>query len=364
MLVARNTQYVQTQKRMSRIRTFVGLAFFVAGSVLLAVGTLQYLILSYGLVIAGFFFFNTGLQGITKWGRKVRNDQMLDDRLRRLSDRYTLIHYPAVGNRNPDHVLVHETGLIVMNSRETYGKIEVSGKTYRKAGQGLFGRWLGASGPQLGQPANDNSFDRKATLEALAAQAGERGWPTDFPVDGLVVFIANRAILQVSDNADPPAVKLPDLLAWVQAHTRGMPIVLTNEVRQQVADYLIASGGATEEGRIDPRGATVPDEAAAKRGARRPSTPSQVVKERSERERQARARTTAAPAAPVATAATIATAEGEGDAAPAGATRRFGRRRVEAETTATTEVVEVMPVVPLVPGRGMARVKRRPGRGG
>lgn len=351
MLVARNNAHVTTQKRNSRIRTFAGLASFVAGSVLLALSTLEFLILAYGFVLAGFFFFNTGLQGITKWSRKVRNDNFLDDRLRRLSDRYTLIHYPTIGNRVPEHVLVHETGVIVITAKEAVGRIAVEGNRYRKIGGGTFSRFLGAGGPQLGQPASENALDRKAVLEALAAQVTGRGWPTDFPVDGLVVFIANRAVLTGGESGDPPAVKLADVLGWVQAHTRGMPIVLPGEVRQQIADYLIAAGGATEEGRIDPRGAVVPDEAAEKRGAaRRPATPGQVVKERSDRERQARARTAAtAPPAP------------EDDAPTTAATglRRFGRRRAEPEAEPAAEERPAALAAPRVPSSGMARVQRR-----
>lgn len=354
MLVARNIKYVQSQKQFSRIRTAAGFALFAVGSgLLIALNNLQYFVLSYGLILAGFFLFNTGLQGITRWGRKVRNDQLVDNQLRRLSDRYTLIHYPDIGNRHPEHVLIHETGIIVMTAKEAYGRIAVEGNRYRKVGGGGFGRFFGASGPQVGQPANDNALDRKAILEALAAQAAERGWPTDFPVDGLVVFVANRLTLTGGEGANPPAVKLADVLPWVQAHTRGMPIVLTNEVRAGIADYLIASGGAATEGRIDPRGAVVPDEAAEKRATvrARPTTPGQVVKERSDRERQARARV------PVrGDAATDAATTTTVTAAP----RRFGRRRVEPDAAETAaEAQPVRPAAPLVPSSGMARVQRR-----
>ncbi len=352
MLVARNLRYVETQKRNSRLRTLIGVLFFVAGTALLLLNSVQFLLIAYMLVIVGFVFFNTGLQGVAKWSRRVRNDQLIDGELRRLSDRYTLIHYPTLGKRTPEHVLVHETGVVIMTTKEVVGRVEVRGKNYQKKGQSIIGRFLNMSGPQMGQPGTENALDREALLRAVAAEAKERDWPVDWPVDGLVVFTAPRLSVSVADNADPPAVKLTDLLGWVQAHSRGMPIVLTNDVRQEIADFLIAQGGAISEGRLDPRGPGVADETPARRTPTRAraTTPQQVVKARTERERQARARTTA----PV----TASASSDEGEAvAVVGTTRRLGRRRVEVAEPAGER--DTRPVAPLVPSGSMARVKRR-----
>jgi hypothetical protein len=234
-------------------------------------------------------------------------------------------------------VLVHETGILVMTTKETIGRVEVRGTKYRKPGQSILGRFMGMGGPQLGQPPVENGLDRKTLLEALAAEAEERGWPTDVPVDGLIVFIAPRLVLSADDEADPPATKLTDLLGWVQAHTRGMPIVLPSEARQEIADYITATGGAVDEGRIDPR---APAEAeatpAARRAARtRPTTPQQVINARTEKERLARRRTTDTT-----------------EAAPSGR----GRRRA---ATPEPDAGEERELSPLVPASGMAKVKRR-----
>ncbi len=332
MLVARNLEQIAINKRISRIKVVVGLVFFFVGSIVAFQGNLGLLLAAYAIVILGFILFNTGLQGVAKWGRKIRNDQLVDNELRRLSDRYTIIHYPRIGNRTIDHVLVHETGLIVMTTKEVLGRVEVRGSSYRKVGGGGLGRIFGMGGPQLGQPPFENGADRKALLEVLAKEAAARNWPTDVPVDGLVVFIAPNVTLSVSENADPPAVKLKDLLPWVQAHTRGMPIVLPTEVRQEVADFLIAAGGARGGGRLDPRGAAEETAAAARRPARaRPTTPQQVINARSAREKQANRPAEPSPAA-------------------------RSRRRT---TAATGDGVPEREAAPLVPASGMAKVKRR-----
>jgi hypothetical protein len=335
VLVARNLEQVAINKRISRVKVVVGLVFFFVGSIVAFQGNLGLLLAAYAIVIFGFILFNTGLQGVAKWGRKVRNDQLVDNELRRLSDRYTLIHYLRIGNRTLDHVLVHETGIIVMTTKEVLGRIEVRGSNYRKVGSGALGRMFGMGGPQLGQPNIENGADRKALLETLAKEAAARNWPTDVPVDGLVVFVAPNAVLSVSENADPPAVKLKELLPWVQAHTRGMPIVLPTEVRQEVADFLIATGGAKDEGHIDARGGAEEAAAAARRPARaRPTTPQQVINARTAREKQANRPESETPS-------------------PAAKSRR--------RTTAVV-VDDGEPdrdVAPLVPASGMAKVKRR-----
>jgi len=336
VLVARNLEQVQSNKRLSRLKVLAGILLFLVGAPISFLGNLTFLLVAYTAVVIGFVLFNSGLQGIAKWGRKVRNDQLVDQELRRLSDRYTLVHYPRIGNRTLDHVLVHETGLLVMSTKEVIGRVEVRGAKYRKPGQSMIGRFIGMGGPQLGQPPTENGLDRKALLEVLAAAAAERNWPTDVPVDGLIVFVAPRLVLNADDAAEPPAVKLTELLGWVQSHTRGMPIVLPNEVRQEMADFIIAAGGAANEGHIDPRGPVEAEATpAARRAARtRPSTPQQVIATRTERERLARRRST------------------DTDAAPSGK----GRRR-----TATPEPVaeDTRDLSPLVPSSGMAKVKRR-----
>ena len=332
MLVARNLEQVSLNKRISRIKIVVGLVFFFVGSIVAFQGNLGLLLAAYAIVIFGFILFNTGLQGIAKWGRKIRNDQLVDNELRRLSDRYTVIHYPRIGNRTVDHVLVHETGLIVMTTKEVLGRIEVRGSNYRKIGAGALGKMFGMGGPQLGQPTIENGADRKALLEVLAKEAAARNWPTDVPVDGLVVFVAPNATLNVSENADPPAVKLKELLPWVQAHTRGMEIVLPTDVRQEVADFLIASGGAKDEGHIDARGAEEAATASRRPARARPTTPQQVINARTAKEKQANRPTEPTPAAK-------------------------SRRR-----TATVAVEDGLPerdAAPLVPASGMAKVKRR-----
>ena len=347
MLVARNLKYVETQKRNSRFRTAIGVLFFIVGSALLIFNSVQFLLVAYVLVIVGFIFFNTGLQGVAKWSRRVRNDQLIDQELRRLSDRYTLIHYPTFGTRTPEHVLIHETGVVVMTTKEVIGRVEVRGKTYQKMGQGILSRWLNFSGPQMGQPGAENGQDREALLKVVAAEAAAHDWPIDWPVDGLVVFTAPRASLKVSEDADPPAVKMMDLLGWVQTHTRGMPIVLSNEVRQEISEFLVQKGGVLMEGHIDPHGTVVADETPARRtpARSRPTTPQQVVKNRTDRERQARARSV--------TPAVASTPDGKAVAAP---TRRLGRR-VEAKTE--VDEAPARPLAPLVPSSGMAKVKRR-----
>lgn len=335
MLVARNLQQVQVNKRTSRLKLFAGILLFLVGAPISFLNV-AFLLVAYTLVIIGFILFQSGLQGVAKWGRKIRNDQLVDQELRRLSDRYTLIHYPRIGGRTLDHVLVHETGILVMTTKETIGRVEVRGTKYRKPGQSMFGRFLGMGGPQLGQPPTENGLDRKALLESLAAEAAERGWPTDVPVDGLIVFIAPRLVLSADAEADPPAVKLGELLGWVQSHTRGMPIVLPTEARQEIADFVIATGGAVDEGHIDPRGAVEADAPPASRRAAHPTTPQQVIKARTERERMARRRSP----------------DAEKEAAPSSKGRR---RNAPAEPAAE----EARDLSPLVPASGMAKVKRR-----
>ena len=82
----------------------VGLVF-LGGSFFLTFYQNQ-ILLSYVGLILGFLTFNGGMQQVARWGRKPRTDQVVDQVLSRLNDRFSLVHYPALPGRRPDHVLV------------------------------------------------------------------------------------------------------------------------------------------------------------------------------------------------------------------------------------------------------------------
>lgn len=202
-----NNGYVKRRKRMSRLMILGGLLLFAASFPLLTVPSL--IIFSYVTLIAGFLVFNSGMQGTAKWSHRPRPDEVIDNSLRRLNDRYTLIHYPEMSGLRPEHVLVYPGGLVVITSREAYGTIQVNGNKWKKSGKLL--SFLSFGGPQLGNPTNDNQRQR-AALEGFLEN---HDLPGDDLIDGIITFTHPKSNVEVIES-DLTVVKSDELLEAIR----------------------------------------------------------------------------------------------------------------------------------------------------
>jgi hypothetical protein len=194
MRLVRNNGYIKSRRRLARLTVLAG-ALMLGGSIALTFLSTKLFIPGYAILIFGFITFNMGMQQTTKWGRHPRPDEILVNALRRLNDRYTLIHYPAAGKGHPEHVLVYPGGLAVITTREVQGKVSIDGNRWRRSG-GRIWALIGMSGPQLGNPTGDNERDQ----EALRAILAEHGLPGEDTIDGIIVFVNPRAELHVGST--------------------------------------------------------------------------------------------------------------------------------------------------------------------
>lgn len=150
--------------------------------------------LAYLLLFLGFVLFNIGMQQVGKWNRgpKYRNDSLLDQKLAPFSDKYVLIHYPMLGAKVIEHLLVHPGGVLVITAKELAGDVSVRGNRWRIGGSPLR-RLFRFSGPQLGRPAEET----RKSLDIVDQYLTEHQFEVD--LDGAVVFVNPRADLDVED---------------------------------------------------------------------------------------------------------------------------------------------------------------------
>lgn len=149
------------------------------------------ILLSYAGLILGFLTFNGGMQQVARWGRKPRTDEVLDQVLSRLNDRYTLLHYPALGGRRPDHVLVGPAGAVVITAREIGGSVALNGRRWRRGS--AIRQLFNLGGPQLGNPTLDNEQQMAAVESTLSAEN------LSVEVHGVVVFIHPDIEIEMRD---------------------------------------------------------------------------------------------------------------------------------------------------------------------
>ncbi|MCX7622956.1 MAG: NERD domain-containing protein [Thermomicrobium sp.] len=196
MRVVRNVGYLKRRQRASRLMIAVGLTGLFGSIALTFFQQVLYIYLAYAALITGFLFFNAGMQQWAKWNRRPRPDELLDSTLRRLNDRYTLVHYPEIPEGwRPEHVLVWPGGILNITTRELAGRIVVRGTRWRRLDR-FFLRLLTFGGPPLGNP----TVECQRQMEALRTFLQRRDLPGAELVDGLIVFLNDQVQLEVVET--------------------------------------------------------------------------------------------------------------------------------------------------------------------
>lgn len=208
MRVIRNATYARQQKSRAKWLTISGFLLFTLGFVL--VGVLGNPLYSYATLIPAYVLFIAGMQQLGKWtnsARRPRGDLLLDELLKHLPDRYTLIHYPKIGPTVVEHLLLHPGGALIIVMRDVAGKVELRRKRFRRTSN-ILARVIGASGPPLGQPDSELDNGIAAVEEALKEQQLE------IDVVGVVVFTsADHQLDEIDPEIDAIGVSdLPDYI--------------------------------------------------------------------------------------------------------------------------------------------------------
>ncbi|HYJ12996.1 MAG TPA: nuclease-related domain-containing protein [Thermomicrobiales bacterium] len=194
MKIVRHDAYIAKRKRRALILAIVGFLLLI-GTLFLAVNP-SLILPSYLAMLFGFVVFNIGMQQVGKWSRSPRNDQVIDHRLKSLSDRYTVVHYADTGAKRIDHLLVHPGGVAVLVSREIDGSIERVKNKWRRRSGGLR-RFLTFSGPQLGDP----DLEMDGNIKAVEAFLESNQLEVD--VDGAIVFVHPGTEFDIEDPVYP-----------------------------------------------------------------------------------------------------------------------------------------------------------------
>ena len=207
MRIVRNTGYIKRRKRAGKMIVAAGLLVLIGSWIITLLYPTLFLLATVGLAV-GFIFFNGGMQQLSRWSRRPRNDEIIDADLNRLNDRYALVHYPNVPGRRPDHVLIMPNGVLALTSREVTGSVKVKDRAWRKLGNPLT-RMLLLGGPQLGNPTIENEEQVKALNTYLASK--------DLPSNatGAIVFVADKVEVDI-ENPTLPILHATELLDYVR----------------------------------------------------------------------------------------------------------------------------------------------------
>ena len=192
MRVVRNVGYIKRRKRAAQMIVAVGLLLLLGSWAVYLLKPDIFLFAMVGLAF-GFIFFNGGMQQMSRWARRPRSDIVLDNQLKNLNDRYTLIHFPDLPGRRPDHVLISPSGVLVMTTREAHGRMSVKGTRWRQR-RAPFMSLFSLGGPQLGNPSIENDEQVKSVHDFLAAEN------LTIEPTGAIVFVADNVEVEIDDT--------------------------------------------------------------------------------------------------------------------------------------------------------------------
>lgn len=257
MRVVRNTGYIRRQKRTSRFLVWVGV-LVLASTIIVTQFQPNWILFGYGLLILGFIVFSNGMQETTKWNGKPRADEAIDDLLRRLNDRYTMIHYPEMlekkmVGRRPEHVLVYSGGIMVITARNLPGKFKVEGNRWKRERKGL-AKIMIFGGDPLKNPSIecvDQQRILKTFLEARGVSVDE-----DL-IEGMVAFPNPKAEVEII-SSDLSVVTSKQLYPAIR--DLGTEARLHTKLRDQIIEVLSQGNGV--EGPI-----TLPQQSKGTKGA-------------------------------------------------------------------------------------------------
>jgi hypothetical protein len=236
MRVLRNDALIKKRTQFTQRGSLIGMGLLVVSLFL----STRNPIISWVLLLAGFITAMAAVRVGNRFVRPPRPDNVLDKVLKGLDNRYAIYHFllPA------DHVLVTPSGAIVIRAQEQQGDIVARGGRWRQRSFWQRLRVLfGESG--LGNPDRQLERELSAVRNTLSEALDE---DTQVPVDGVVVFYANKVQLHAEDTRFPTILP-QDLKATVRSLAEAHSPLPGRSQRALVAAFEgdEPAAGVTEE---------------------------------------------------------------------------------------------------------------------
>jgi len=148
MKILTNEKLVKRNRRIAQIASLSGLAVLVGGMVI-SFQRQDLINISFAALIVGFILSQIGIYFTTRWGRSPRPDELINQALKGLDDKYSIYHYTTPAS----HLLVGPAGLWVLMPRHQRGTVSLYKGHWRHSGGGFMQTYLKLFGQEsLGRP--------------------------------------------------------------------------------------------------------------------------------------------------------------------------------------------------------------------
>jgi len=220
MIIETNEKLIRRNSRIGQYAMVAGLLVLVGGMVI-SFRYEQYFNLSLVALLLGFLLSQVGIYFSNRWGRRPRPDELLNQALKGLDNKYALYHYqtPAA------HLLVGPAGVWVLAPRHQRGTITYEKGRYRQKGGGLLMGYLKLFAQEgLGRPDLEILGEAESIHKFLAKILPENESPP--PVQAALIFTNPDTEIVIDENANPPAetMHLSKLKDFIRKKAKSKPI--------------------------------------------------------------------------------------------------------------------------------------------
>jgi hypothetical protein len=151
MRIISNTKLIKRNARIGAVASLIGLVV-LAGGLVVSFTRPDQIALAWGSLLLGFILTQVGLYFGNRWGRKPRPDEVLDNSLKGLDDRYAIYHY----NSPVAHLLLGPAGLWILLPYHQSGRITYEKNRWRQRGGGFLQAYMRLFAQEsLGRPDLD-----------------------------------------------------------------------------------------------------------------------------------------------------------------------------------------------------------------
>lgn len=232
MRIITNEPLIRRNRRIAQIASLSGLSVLIGGMII-SFGKPELINLAFAALIIGFILSQIGIYYTNRWGRRPRPDEMLNQALKGLDDKYAIYHYTTPVS----HLLVGPAGLWVLLPRHQRGTITFRNGRWRQSGGGLLLAYLRLFAQEgLGRPDLEIRSETENLKTFIKKRLPENDVP---PVQAALVFTDDRVDIQISEEDNPlaPTLHLSKLKEFIRKTAKSKPISLDKAARiQQILD--------------------------------------------------------------------------------------------------------------------------------
>ena len=229
MNIVRNDKLIKRNSKIAQF-TMLGGLVVLGGGMFVSFRYPEQTAISLGALLLGFLLSQVGIYFSNRWGRRPRPDELIDQALKGIDNKYILYHYSSP----VQHLLVGPSGIWILMPYYQRGTI-----TYKN------GRWVQKGGnlylkvfaqESLGRPDMELLSEMDNLRNFLSKKELPFGVP---PIQAALVFLNPKVNIDIPEDETPPAetVLIGKLKELVRKPGKGKG--LSAETVKYVQDALL-----------------------------------------------------------------------------------------------------------------------------